>query len=83
MQRMEPTQIDIRKVIIGAGGPRELAHMMGFDKFKGHARVRQWKHSGRAPDMVCLAYAKLFKKLQAKADRMAAKAARVAAKEPK
>jgi hypothetical protein len=33
--------------------------------------------------MVCLAYAKLFRKLQAKAERMEAKAARTAAKEPK
>jgi hypothetical protein len=78
---MEPTHIDIRKVIQGAGGMKELAHMMGFDKFKGYGRVRQWKHSGRAPDMVCLAYAKLFKKLQVKAERAEAKAARVAAKE--
>jgi hypothetical protein len=81
MQRMEHSDIDIRKVIIGAGGMSELAHMMGFDKIKGYGRVRQWKHSGRAPDMVCLAYAKLFRKLQAKADRMAAKAARMATKE--
>jgi hypothetical protein len=78
MQRMEHTDIDIRKVIVGAGGPRELANMLGFDTFKGYGRVRQWKHSGRAPDMVVLAYAKLFRKLQAKAERAEAKAAKIA-----
>ena len=57
------TDYTVPELIAAAGGGASLAHMMGFDRTLGRARVCNWKMRGEIPPDMKIAYAKLFNKL--------------------
>ena len=57
------TDYTVKELIKAAGSGAQLAHMMGFDRTLGRARVSNWLARGEIPKDLRIAYAKLFSKL--------------------
>ena len=63
---------EVNELVEAAGGPSALARRMGFDKASGRQRVNNWRMNGRIPEMVVRAYKPFFRRIMARAEKVAA-----------